>query len=194
MLGVVLCGGQSTRMTSDKGLLTLNEDTWAQISANKLKTLGVQVAISVNRSQVDAYSLIFPREQLVADNDELQIKGPLCGILSVHVQHPEQDLFVLACDMPMMQTDLLTALLVQYQKNILADSFIYSNDGELEPLCGIYRSKGLARIMHLYLSEQFPKHSMKYMLEQIKVHFTPVPGNRQECFRNFNTRTELNGL
>ena len=194
MLGVVLCGGQSTRMSSDKGLLKSKETTWAKIAAEKLKTQKLQVAISVNKSQVDSYSLIFPADQLVADNEELQINGPLCGLLSVHLQYPDKDLLVLACDMLMMETDILSNLIDQYHKNILPDSYVYTSNGEPEPLCGIYRSRGLAHIMHLSRAGQLPKHSMKYMLEQINTHSSPIPENRMNCFRNFNSHAELNGL
>lgn len=194
MLGVVLCGGQSSRMKSDKGLLKSKEKTWAEIAADKLKTQTSQVVVSINKSQVGGYSSIFPAGQLVADNKELQIKGPLCGLLSVHLQYPEVDLLVLACDMPMMEADILSNLIEQYHKNILADSYVFTFNGEPEPLCGIYRSRGLAHIMHLSTSGQLPKYSMKYMLEQINTYSSPIPENRTECFRNFNSHAELNDL
>jgi len=194
MLGVVLCGGQSIRMKSDKGLLTHKENTWARIAADKLSSLELQIAISINRTQVDTYSSIFPAEQLVIDHEGLQIKGPLLGLLSVHLRHPDSDILVLACDLPMMETDLLEKLIELYHDNRLADSFIYTNKGEPEPLCGIYRSRGLTLIMKLLQTGQLPRHSMKYMLEQITTFSIPIPENKTACFRNYNTHAESNGL
>ena len=194
MLGVVLCGGQSTRMTRDKGLLTSKENSWANIAADKLKTQTLQIAISINPSQLDTYSHIFPADQLVIDNEGLQIKGPLLGLLSVHLRYPAEDLLILACDMPKMETDILSKLVEFYHKENTPDSYVYTNNGEPEPLCGIYTARGLADIMHLAQSGQLAKHSMKYMLEHINTFSIPIPENRAACFQNFNSHAELNGL
>lgn len=194
MLGVILCGGKSTRMGADKGLLKLNTDTWAKAAAAKMIELNLPVYFSVNAIQYSEYAAIFPAEQLIKDNDTLQIRGPLLGILSVHLQYPGEDLFVLACDMPLMETALLKDLLIRYNQNSNADAFIYSNDGEPEPLCGIYKAIGLARIIYLYNSNQLPKHSMKYMLEHISTELIPIREDQKKYFQNFNAHAELNGL
>ena len=206
MLGVILCGGQSTRMGSDKGLLKASLPpkggnmlahealTWAQTAVDKIAELQLLVVLSVNAKQYTGYSAIFSQHQLITDNDSLQMKGPLCGLLSVHIQYPDEDLFILACDMPLMETNLLKELLSGYRHQISPDVFIYTHDGEPEPLCGIYKAKGLAHIYSLYQSRQLPKHSMKYMLEHIATHSIPLPDDKKKCFRNFNAHAELNGL
>lgn len=194
MLGVVLCGGQSSRMGSDKGLLDLNKKTWVQTATEKINKLQLPFVISVNENQYQEYSSIFSSEQLIADNNSLQLKGPLCGLLSVHIKFPGEDLLVLACDMPLMETELMQELVTQYDQHPSYDAFIYINDGEPEPLCGIYKVNGLANIYDLYRSDQLKKYSMKYMLEHIPMFSNPLPANKKNCFRNFNTHAELNGL
>lgn len=204
MTGVILCGGQSNRMGSDKGLLKaplpqqggyLNQaNTWAQTAVDKLAEFQLPVVISVNKNQYTDYATIFSAQQLITDNDSLQLKGPLAGLLSVHLQHPSEDLLLLACDMPLMETDLLKELLNVYQQYNTADAFVYTNDGEPEPLCGIYKAIGLKHILQLYQSNQLPKHSMKYMLEHVNTHFIPLTDDKKKCFRNFNAHAELNGL
>jgi len=194
MIGVILCGGQSTRMGTDKGLLKLHANTWAQTAVDKLTDLQIPVVISVNKNQQEDYASIFSAEQLITDNDQLQLKGPLAGLLSVHVQHPAEDFLLLACDMPLMETELLKELINNYQQHTMSDAFVYTNDGEPEPLCGIYKASALANILHLYHTDQLPKHSMKYMLEQINTFFIPVTDDKKKCFRNFNAHAELNGL
>ena len=194
MLGVVLCGGQSTRMGSDKGLQKLNNKTWVQTAFNKINSFRLPVVISVNKEQFKEYSSIFPVENLITDDDLLQIRGPLSGVLSVHFKYPDEDLLILACDMPLLETELLHELLALYNQYLSYDAFIYTNDGEPEPLCGIYKAKALAGIYQLYKLNQLGKYSMKYMLEQITTHTTPLPDNKKEFFRNFNTHAEINGL
>lgn len=206
MLGVVLCGGKSTRMGSDKGLLKSplppkggnwlahEASTWAQTAVDKIAELQLPVVLSVNANQVAGYSSIFSPKQLITDNDSLKMHGPLCGLLSVHIQYPQEDLLILGCDLPLMETALLKELLSQYNQLQAPGAFVYTNDGEPEPLCGIYKAKALAYILGLYHSQQLPKHSMKYMLYHIAKHFIPIPGEKKKCFRNFNAHAELNGL
>ena len=193
MLGVVLCGGQSSRMGSDKGLLMLNDKTWTQKAIDTLSNFQIPIVISVNKNQYHDYSSIFQVDTLIPDAPFLQLHGPLCGLLSVHRKYPEEDLLLLACDMPLIDTELIKQLLTKYNTET-ADAFIYTTDSEPEPMPGIYRSKGLAYIHQMYSTNQLPRHSMKYMLEHIPISFSPLPADKKDCFRNFNTHAELNGL
>lgn len=115
-------------------------------------------------------------------------------VLSVLLQYPSEDLLILACDMPLMETELLKELLVQYRQHISADTYIYINDREPEPLCGIYKASGLAHIIRLYQTNQLPRYSMKYLLEHTGTQSIPLADDKKKCFRNFNAHTELNGL
>jgi molybdenum cofactor guanylyltransferase len=194
MLGVILCGGQSSRMGSDKGLLKLHASTWAQTAVDKIAMLQLPVILSVNPAQYAAYNSIFSNLPLITDNDSLQLKGPLCGVLSVHMQYPSEDLLVLACDMPLMEPGILNELIAVYQQDEKSDAVVFTNNTEPEPLCSIYKQKSLAHILHLYHTGQLPKHSMKYMLEHVAAHFIPLPDDKKKYFRNFNAHAELNGL
>jgi len=185
MLGVILCGGESTRMGTDKGLIPVGTQTWATLAVEKMATLGIPVVVSVNDSQLPHYAEIFTREQLISDNPTLSLKGPLLGLLSVHFRVPVEDLFVLACDLPRMDTVLLEELYLRRQRND-AQAYLYTVDGEREPLCGIYTVSGLELITGLYHAQQLVRHSMKYALEQLTVDSQPVPEDKKQCFENVN--------
>jgi molybdopterin-guanine dinucleotide biosynthesis protein A len=194
MTGAILCGGQSSRMGKDKGLLKLEAKTWAQTAIDKMDVLSLPVVLSVNSAQYSEYAAIFPPGQLVKDNESLLLKGPLCGVLSIHLQYPSEDLFVLACDMPLLDPGLLKELLTYYTGHPSFDAFVYTNENEPEPLCGIYKAKGLAHIIDIYRAGQLSRHSMKFMLEHINSYFVPLPADQKTSFRNFNAHSELNGL
>ena len=194
MLGVILCGGQSTRMGTDKGLLKLATTTWAQLTADKMKALQIPVVLSVNPAQVNEYSSFFDPSILITDDPQLDIHGPLRGVLSIHKLYPGEDLFVLACDMPLIEISILQQLVKQYAKNKDFDAFIFSNDNRPEPVCGIYTSKGLANILQQFETRQLTKHSMKFMLEQLNTLVTPLQEDQKRFFVNANSPAHLNGL
>lgn len=189
----VLCGGQSARMGTDKGLIRLEASTWAQTSVDVLSGNGRQVLVSVNPKQAEAYSRVFNEAQLVMDDPSLEINGPLHGLLSLHLRHPERDLMVLACDMPLMKKEVIDLLIDHYLENPLFNAFVFTDGNEPEPLCAIYRAGCLSGILHLYRSGRLERHSMKYMIGKTNTHFIPIPVNLLTCFRNFNAHAEWNG-
>jgi molybdenum cofactor guanylyltransferase len=194
MLGIVLCGGASSRMGRDKGLMPAEKGNWAEKMLDHFKNLGIPGLLSVNGKQVVLYRSVFPGVELICDNDSLQIKGPLAAVLNIHGKYPAEDLFVTACDMPMMEMVVLEYLVNQYKKESGHDAYVYINEGEPEPLCGIYAAGGLAAIKAIYDRGQLLKHSMKFMLDHLSVVRTPIPETWKIYFRNINAHADLNGL
>jgi molybdenum cofactor guanylyltransferase len=194
MLGIILCGGQSSRMGSDKGLLVHEAKTWAQTALDKLSVLDIPIKLSVNPEQQSEYAKVFTPEMLIIDDSSLSIKGPLLGVLSAHLQNPADDLFLLACDLPLMEPFLLKELFTSYLTNKQYDAYIFTNDNEPEPLCGIYASKGLTKIIALQKENRLTRHSMKFILSQLSVHSTIIQEKQKKYFRNFNAHAQLNGL
>jgi molybdenum cofactor guanylyltransferase len=194
MLGIILCGGQSLRMGSDKGLLMHEANTWAQMAFAKLVALNIPVKLSVNEKQLTDYEKIFTPENLITDNRSLDIKGPLLGVLSAHLQNPADDLFLLACDMPLMEPEILKDLFNYYRQNTGNEAYIFTSDNEPEPLCGIYTAAGLSKITVMLQQRQLVKHSMKFMLSQLTVYTIDLTKVQKNNFRNFNAHARLNGL
>jgi molybdenum cofactor guanylyltransferase len=160
--------------------------TWAGSAAEKMATLGIPVFISVNGRQLPQYMQIFPRGQLIPDDPTLSLKGPLSGLLSVHLKAPAHDLFVLACDLPLMDPSLLQLLFLRHRQRKDAQAYLYTTNGEPEPLCGIYTAPGLAHITGLYHTQRLARHSVKYALDQMTVDSQPIPEDKKQCFENFN--------
>jgi molybdopterin-guanine dinucleotide biosynthesis protein A len=194
MIALVLCGGQSTRMGSDKGLLQPNAKAWAATAADILAEQNLPVQFSVNTNQLEYYNQLFSASDLIVDNEMLTVHGPLLGLLSAHLQHPNKNILVLACDMPLMQSSLIKELIAASQQHEHFDAWLYKNNAQPEPLCAIYSSNALASILQLLKKGKLYKHSMKCMLEQINPFYIPIQESQEKCFRNFNSHAELNGL
>ncbi len=194
MLGIILCGGQSSRMGSDKGLLVHEAKTWAQTAFDKLSVLNIPIKFSVNEKQQQDYAKVFANDVLIVDNASLDIHGPLLGVLSAHLQNPNDDLFLLACDLPLMETNLLKELFALYQQSKRYEACIFTNNKEQEPLCGIYTAAALQKIITLQKKNKLTKHSMKFILSKLIVCEIALHESQKVYFRNFNAHADINGL
>lgn len=194
MLGIILCGGHSSRMGTDKGLMSHNDEIWAKLAGNKISTLDVPHAFSVNEAQRQSYANSLNEDQLIIDQPGLDVNGPLRGVLSAHLQNPSEDLFLLACDMVLMEGRILKLLSDAYHDDNSFDAYIYNKGGEQEPLCGIYKAAGLEKIVHKLQATGLEKHSMKFVLSQLIVCELIVEEQDYKCFMNFNAHAEINGL
>ena len=194
MLGIVLCGGQSLRMGTDKGLLNHQDKLWAQVAADKLVSLDLPVKFSVNPLQQSTYTGYFGDQQLIVDDPLLDVRGPLLGVLSAHLSNPAEDLFLLACDILLMETRLLEKLIHSAKADGTFDAYIFTKDGQQEPLCGIYKAEGLKNIINLLKSNGLVRHSMKYTLSNLRVYEISVDDHEYRYFGNFNSHAEINGL
>lgn len=192
MLGIVLCGGQSLRIGSDKGLLKHQNKLWVQVAAEKLASLNLPVKFSVNPSQQEVYAAYLGKGQLIIDDTLLGVRGPLLGVLSAHLSNPEEDLFLLACDMLLMEIRLIEKLINLFKLDDNFEAYIFSKDGQQEPLCGIYKAKGLKKIVQLLQTDALAKHSMKYVLSNLKVCEAALENQDYRCFGNFNSLEEIN--
>ncbi len=134
LYGLVLAGGRSTRMRSDKAALRYAGK--AQL-ARAMDLVGPLVARSF--ASVRADQLHDPQragyELIVDRNPGL---GPLAGIEAAQQAHPQAAWLVLACDLPFLSTATLRDLIARRNPSRLATAYRSQFDGKPEPLCAIY--------------------------------------------------------
>ncbi|HZX74804.1 MAG TPA: molybdenum cofactor guanylyltransferase [Cyclobacteriaceae bacterium] len=193
MLGLVVCGGKSTRMGDDKGMLLSGNKTWAQIAKEKIEAINLRLAVSINPAQIEKYQSVFKKDELIVDATELDMASPLRGILSAHLHFPDEDILVLACDMPNMQTLVLEGLLKYYQKNSF-EAVAFMNGIQIEPMCAVYSSRGLTKILSIYRGNNLTRHSLMNVLEILNAQYIKVDESWQPYFRNFNSPEDLKTL
>ncbi len=184
VLGVILCGGQSKRMGSDKGLLPIGETIWAKSVAEKIFALQIPVVFSINETQRDSYSQYISTSDLIIDSTT--IHGPLCGLLSVHNKFPKHDLLLMACDM--LDVDAYTIKqIIQASLNEPAyDFYVYEDVEFLQPFCGIYTAKGLSVKLAKAETNQLIKFSMQHFLKGANTKKIAI-GNKA-AFSNYNQK------
>jgi molybdopterin-guanine dinucleotide biosynthesis protein A len=156
--GLVLAGGQSTRMRRDKATLTYHGRTQLEWAMDLLKPHVEKAFVSVRPGQDDPIRARF--EQIVDTREGL---GPIAGIMAAQARYPEVAWLVLACDLPFLDDATLRYLLAQRDPTRPATAFRSRNanpkhDGLPEPLCTIFEPASRAGILaHIASGKDCPR-------------------------------------
>jgi molybdopterin-guanine dinucleotide biosynthesis protein A len=148
LYGLVLAGGKSRRMGTDKALLEHEGRSQLAHVVQLVEPRVDRVFVSARPDQQDEpersrYGLIIDRY-----ND----MGPLAGILSAMEEYPEADWLVVACDLPNISGETLANLVASCSDNHPFTAYISSHDGLPEPLCAVWRS-GTSGIIRGFVDE-----------------------------------------
>ncbi len=146
LLGLVLCGGKSTRMGEDKSIIEYHGMPQRNYVYKLLSKVCSRTYFSIREDQL---SEIPDHALYIIDKNEY--KGPYNGLLSAHAAHPEAAWLVLACDLPLMDAVSLQSL-VAARNNEVATAFATSESGLPEPLAAIWEPEGLARSVEFLTS------------------------------------------
>ncbi|MEJ2585001.1 MAG: NTP transferase domain-containing protein [Robiginitalea sp.] len=149
LMGLVLAGGRSTRMGTDKGLLTYHDRPQREYLYDQMRPLCREVYLSIRPEQEETLP-----EGFASIPDENKYRGPLNGLLSAHHAFPEAAWLVVACDLPLVDQKVLEDLLARRNPNAMATAFATRKTGLPEPLAAIWEPLGLqAAETHLQSSE-----------------------------------------
>jgi molybdopterin-guanine dinucleotide biosynthesis protein A len=133
MAGIILAGGKSVRMGTDKALLRWNEKTLLQHTVDLLRSVGERVVIVADRR---AKYHVLGAEAVIGD--EYPGTGPLGGVVTGLNYVEDGYHYVLACDMPLLKPEVLTFV---YGSAEGCEACVPSVGGYLEPLCGVYHGR-----------------------------------------------------
>jgi molybdopterin-guanine dinucleotide biosynthesis protein A len=146
IIAIVLSGGKSSRMGSDKALLEINGETLL----SKTCRTALQIADSVYvvaRSQAQYQEAIAPNAPQCSLVLDQQFDGALVGFWQgiQAIASPADWILLLACDLPNLQADILQIWanqLTDLPESAIAYLPRYVDENsqkQWEPLCGFYR-------------------------------------------------------
>ena len=128
--GVVLCGGASQRMGSDKATLELAGKPLAVWVAAALEAAGADPVIAQGGTAP---------EPLVAEPDSVPRAGPLAALIDVLERHG--DVLVCPTDVPTVSTALLVAIVERASRT--GAPVVLARSDRTEPLIGYYSRAAL---------------------------------------------------
>ena len=139
MKALILRGGQSSRMGSDKPSLSLWGETLLDRQVNLAHSITPDVFLSV------AFSDKGKGHPVPAIPDLEESPGPLGGLQSAFAQDPDSSWLLIACDLPRLsQRDLIR--LLDTREGTDVSCFLNPIDGVPEPLAALYHPSAAPKL------------------------------------------------
>lgn len=180
--GIILSGGKSSRMGSDKGFMSYNGKPFIQHSIEALKPLVMEIIIVSNNVDYDVFGL--KRIEDVMEN-----AGPLAGLYSgLHQSKTDYNL-VLSCDIPLINTSILQRLVDAIDDD--SEIIQIESQGKTMPLIALYR-KACEHIFLKLLNEG--ERRLQFAVNQCLVKNVILLNDESEFVQNINTPEQLNTI
>jgi len=175
---VILAGGESSRMGSDKGLIEINGKPMVEHIIGTLKPIAHSIWVSTaNKNYIQfGVSLV---------TDEYTAIGPLGGLHTALKSAISDCVLVVSVDAPFVSEECVLTLIGQAEPNTIA---ISKCAGKSYPLIGIYPVSVLSKL------EEYIEHGKRSVfgfLETQKVKEVEFSEQYKNCFRNINTPEDL---
>ena len=183
MAAIILSGGNNQRIGAEKAFLQIGQKTIIEREIAVLSTIFTRIIIVTNCPEK------YKHLEVDLIPDLIPGKGPLGGIYSGLAISEDEHNFLVSCDLPFLNTDLIF-----YMKEIIGHyEVIIPRLGRfLEPLHAIY-SKGCLTSIKKYLDQNDLR--IKSFFTEVRVKYidkTEVEGFDPEGVAFFNVNTEEN--
>ncbi|WP_066220945.1 molybdenum cofactor guanylyltransferase [Formosa haliotis] len=179
----ILCGGKSSRMQTEKGLVVFNEKPFIEWILDAVKPISNQIFLITENTDYSIYN--YP---LIADIHKN--KGPVGGIHTALKHTSTQQNLILSCDIPMISTHILTRYLIN-SKVINSDIAFVSDSTRDYPLIGMYSTNNLPKF-----ENAINRNHLKLMslIQDSTFHRIQVASKDFKALYNINTKDELQTL
>lgn len=176
----ILAGGKSSRMGTDKGLLTVSGKRMVQHIIDTVLPLTSNISIVSNNKAYESFG--YP-----VIHDLIKDKGPVGGIYSALSDSAVDLNLILSCDTPFVSQALIKKL-INYCKDV--DVCIPSFNGRIHPIIGVYRKRNTK-----FYKNGIDEGQLKLMALNEKLNTLILNTDaefKEKEFVNFNTKKELN--
>jgi molybdopterin-guanine dinucleotide biosynthesis protein A len=135
---IILCGGDSSRMKSDKALLLYHGIPQYRYCQSLLNVFSVETYLSINNNQLDFIG------NKIVDIDHFH--GPLRGLVSCIEQIIDCPILLMGVDYPLAGVNEIMQLILNYDQDV--DSICFYNEGQniFEPIFSIYNPSFISKL------------------------------------------------
>ncbi len=181
--GIILAGGKSRRMGTEKGLLKLGDKHMIEYAIEVLEKVCDQILLIENSNAYHflgypVYPDIFPNS------------GPMGGIYTGLVNSKNNLNLVLSCDMPFIKQELLKDLIANSDdKDIVVP---WHGGHKYEPMCALYHKDAKSVFLEFIQQQNFKipdtfklLKTNKFLIEESLSYYS------SELFFNVNSKEEF---
>jgi molybdopterin-guanine dinucleotide biosynthesis protein A len=180
---IVLAGGRSSRFGKDKAFVKVGDSTIVESLLFPLRLLFDKIILVTNHPE----KYRFLGVKTVAD--KIKGIGPLGGLYTGLINSDTERNFVVACDMPLLNANLIARLISIKEGQVVVPRI----KGKLEPLHAVY-CKSLIPIIQKQIAKG--DYKIQNFFDQVKVHFVEEDEVRKfdpdlTSFLNINLQKDL---
>ena len=183
--GIILAGGKSTRMGSNKAFLKLGNKTVIEHIVELMKKIFSEVMIITNTPE--EYNFL----SLPIYKDIYEYNGPLAGIHSGLIHSKTKQNFIISCDIPLMTKEMIEYI-VEY-KSEKPIKFCEAA-GYHQPLAGVYSKSVIAEVEKVISDENaVTDKSFHHFLKKVDaeiIHPENRPFYKDDIFFNVNSKSD----
>jgi len=177
--GIILAGGKSTRMGTDKGFLKFNGKSFIEYSIAALKPLVSQIIIVSNNADYDIFNV-------KRVEDVIKEAGPLAGIYTGLKTSKTEFNLVLSCDVPLITKEILEMLIEAQDRQ--SDIIQIVSQGKSMPLIALYKKCCETQFYQLLKNDERRLH---VAVNQCKVKNITLSSQTELFTKNINTPEDL---
>ena len=160
LIGIVACGGLSSRMGKDKSMLNYHGKQQRYFMYEMLEPLCEKVFLSCNNEQA---AWITPQYNAIVDNEKYTGIGPMVSVLSAFEKFPFAALLVVGCDYPFITKEHLQQLVANRSGLDDAVFFCHPETYVNEPLLTIYEKNSYPKLLENFSQK---KYSLRHFLSE----------------------------
>jgi len=182
--GIVLSGGKSSRMGSDKGLKIFKGKPLVEYAIEALEPYCGNILLSTNNPEN------YKKYDVTIVEDEIKSIGPIGGIYSCLKKSSSEINIFLSCDMPFVDSRLIKFLLENIDADI--DALVPVHDGnKVEPLCAYYNLGLLSSFKSFVETKNYKLMDFLDSINAKKLTMEGWSGYNNLYFNNFNTPEDI---
>ncbi|TVZ59512.1 molybdopterin-guanine dinucleotide biosynthesis protein A [Flavobacteriaceae bacterium MAR_2010_105] len=180
--GIVLAGGKSSRMGTDKGFLKLDNITFMERIIETLKPFVNEIMVVSNNDKYEQ----FGHKRL---DDFITDAGPLAGLYTGLYHSKTEYNLVLSCDVPLVNSKILNVLFEDIDTT--SEVIQLESEGKTMPLIAIYKKQCLQRCLDLL---QNGERRLQVAVEQFKTKTISIDSELNQYVQNINTLEQFKAL